>query len=140
MNVITTPVRMYNYNAHASINNNNKWNISPDSNLVIFSGNIKGRTMSDSGNFTKCICESFTKNLQRTIKADFNSLFVEIGNRLEEKTNQAEICHFDGTLRFNPIRFEKYTDNKENVTQPMEIQLSDKEMSKACDYVLLDEK
>eukprot|EP01084_Bolivina_argentea_P274467 467847_1 len=96
------------YNMHASINKNNAVNVSSDANLMIISGTIAGRTLSDSGNFTECICESFGKNVDRIIKADFNSLYVEIGNNLEEQTKHAELCNINGTLRFNPLRFEKY--------------------------------
>eukprot|EP01084_Bolivina_argentea_P289239 496632_1 len=79
-----------------------------DSNLVIISGNVAGRAMSDSGEFTKCICESFSANAKRIIKADFNSLFTEIGSNLERKTNHAELCNINGTLRYHSIRFETY--------------------------------
>lgn len=100
------------YNLHVSINDNEDANICADSNLVIISGNIAGRTMSDSGYFTKCICESFGKNVERILKADFHSIYVEIGNNLEEKTNHAELCNINGTLRFNPVRFEKDKNEK----------------------------
>eukprot|EP01083_Nonionella_stella_P203581 742783_1 len=101
--------------AHNSISNTNiDTNMAHDSNLVIVSGNIKGRTMSDSGNFTKCICESFGDNVQKRIKADFNTLIVEIGRNLEHKTKKAELCNVHGTLRYNRIRFEKCNDTDDN--------------------------
>eukprot|EP01084_Bolivina_argentea_P224687 379885_1 len=99
------------FNIHTAINSdsdsNRKGYISEESNLVIISGNVKGRTLSDSGKFTECIVESFEKNLEKIIKADFNSLFVEIGNNLEKRNKHAELCHMSGTFRFNFIRFEK---------------------------------
>eukprot|EP01084_Bolivina_argentea_P289240 496633_1 len=106
-----------------SIDNKNYDKIAYDSNCLIISGNIKGRTMSDSGNFTKCICNSFKKNLKKKImKLDFNSLLVEIGRNLENKTNKSELCNFNGTLRYNRIRFEKgkYM-NVENVNTNIEM-------------------
>eukprot|EP01084_Bolivina_argentea_P299667 516555_1 len=89
-----------------------------DSNLVIISGNIAGRTMSDNGDFTKCICESFGNNLKRILKADFYTLIVEIGNKLEGKTTHSELCHISGTLRFT-VRLEKYKCKVKPLTQPL---------------------
>eukprot|EP01083_Nonionella_stella_P227524 807179_1 len=82
-------------NAHNPLSNNmNKMEkVSCYSNCMTISGNIKGRAMSDSGNFTNCICQSFEKNLNRKIKADFNALVTEIGSNLEQKSNQSEICN-----------------------------------------------
>eukprot|EP01083_Nonionella_stella_P168538 569329_1 len=96
------------YNVHKAINNNSNIDVSPSSNLVTISGNIKGRTMSDYGGFTKCICQSFGKNVDRRRKADFNSLCIEIGNNLEKKTKHAELCSINGTIRYNPVRFEPW--------------------------------
>eukprot|EP01084_Bolivina_argentea_P243395 408038_1 len=76
-------------------------------NCVTISGNLSGRVMSDSGHFTNCICESFEKNCERMIKNDFNSLIIEIGRELQKKTNNAEICNTNGSLRYDQIRFEK---------------------------------
>eukprot|EP01083_Nonionella_stella_P263617 895306_1 len=75
--------------------------------VLIISGNVSGRSLADSGNFTKCICDSFGSNVTKLIKADFNALVVEIGQTLEQRTNHAELCNINGTLRFNKIRFEK---------------------------------
>eukprot|EP01084_Bolivina_argentea_P289242 496636_1 len=90
--------------------NNTDILLSTDSNCVIISGNIPGRAMSDSGNFTKCICDSFKKTLDSMIKADFNTIMTEIGRNLEQMTNHAELCNVNGTLRYNLIRFEKGND------------------------------
>eukprot|EP01084_Bolivina_argentea_P018904 35166_1 len=98
------------YSAINAYANHEKVSMSPDSNLIIISGTIKGRAMSDSGKFTQCICKSFGKNVDRAIKADFNALITEIGNDLESKTNHAELCNINGTLRFNPIRFKRCKD------------------------------
>eukprot|EP01084_Bolivina_argentea_P076143 137973_1 len=117
------------YNVHTSIDANNDEVVSHDANFIIISGNIEGRTMSDDGHFTKCICISFEKNLKRWIKADFNSLFVEISNNLEEKTNHAELCNINGTPRFNPIRFERCQDKSK--TQSVDER-------NAYDYVALE--
>eukprot|EP01084_Bolivina_argentea_P297408 512359_1 len=101
------------FNISESINNKNQTeNISDQSNLIIISDNVKGRTMSDSGTFTECICDSFAKNLNRKMKATLQSQLVEIGNNLEKKTNCAEVCNISGTLRFNPIRFQKCKDKQ----------------------------
>eukprot|EP01083_Nonionella_stella_P225312 801173_1 len=100
--------------------------LSTDSNCITISGNISGRTMSDSGNFTKCICDSFRNNLKRIWKADFNALLVEIGRNLENETNRAELCNVNGTLRYYQIRFEKCEDvqKKEKIEMEMQ-QMSD---------------
>eukprot|EP01083_Nonionella_stella_P240401 840426_1 len=105
-------------NAHNPLSNINKMEkVSYHSNCMTISGNIKGRAMSDSGNFTNCICQSFESNLNRKIKADFNALITEIGSNLEHKSNQSEICNINGALRFNPIRFEKCKDAKKSEKQ-----------------------
>eukprot|EP01084_Bolivina_argentea_P047931 88365_1 len=98
-------------------NNETNISVSDASNLVIISGTVKGRVMSDSGKFTKCICESFGGNVERKIKADLNFLFTEIGNNLEKTTQHAEICNVNGTLRFNPVRFEKCKIKERTVVQ-----------------------
>eukprot|EP01084_Bolivina_argentea_P294014 505797_1 len=82
--------------------------ISPDSNLEVIAGNGPGRTMSDSGNFTGCICQSFEKNEQRKIKSDYNILMTEIARNLEKKSKSAELMHRSGNLRYTQIRFEKH--------------------------------
>eukprot|EP01084_Bolivina_argentea_P173171 299950_1 len=97
------------------INNNYSINIAHHSNCVIISGNIKGRSMSDSGKFTQCIVNSFSNNLKKCIKDNFNSVVVEIGRDLEQETNQAELCNINGTLRYSRIRFEKSIDGSINM-------------------------
>eukprot|EP01083_Nonionella_stella_P006352 18441_1 len=82
-------------------------NIAFESNCVTVCGNVPGRSMSDSGKFTNCICEAFSRNLQKIIKSDFNSLMTEIGRNLEQETDHAELCKVDATLRYSKIRFEK---------------------------------
>eukprot|EP01084_Bolivina_argentea_P233326 393034_1 len=85
--------------------------------------------MSDSGNFTKCICNSFGRNLAKMIKLDFNTLIVEIGCNLENETNHAELCNISGTLRFNQIRFERCkTDASEKATQIEMVERKQKHM------------
>eukprot|EP01084_Bolivina_argentea_P180439 311747_1 len=102
-------------NAHAILNDNSI-DLSYDSNYVIISGNVPGRSMSDSGLFSQCICDSFRANLARRIKADFTALVAEIGRNLERESHHAEILIVDDTLRFNPVRFEqtKNIQNEEN--------------------------
>eukprot|EP01084_Bolivina_argentea_P123166 218283_1 len=95
------------FDINFSVNNNNDNKISHHSNCVTISGNIVGRSLSDSGHFTKCICNSFKNNLRRVAKANFTSLIAEIGRNLEHITKNAELCNTNGTLRYNPIRFEK---------------------------------
>eukprot|EP01083_Nonionella_stella_P270013 913930_1 len=87
--------------------NNKQNNQTPDANLVVISGNIKGRTLSDSNDFTNCICKSFSSNLKRRIKSDFNNLFVEIRRDLIKRSEGAEICNQNGAIQYSQIRFEK---------------------------------
>eukprot|EP01084_Bolivina_argentea_P282268 483129_1 len=94
-------------------NDENTLKMSHDSNLMIVSGNIIGRTMSDSGYFTECIFDAFKNNLERVVKDDFNALLVEIGRNLELKSNHAEVCNYLGTLRYKQIRFEKCVEIKQ---------------------------
>eukprot|EP01084_Bolivina_argentea_P230707 389187_1 len=91
-------------------NVNDNSNMSAESNLIIVSGNIVGRTMSDEGHFTQCIVDSFEENTERLLKADFYSLFVQIGNKLEKRTNSAELCNISGTFRYHTVRLEKCKD------------------------------
>eukprot|EP01084_Bolivina_argentea_P019255 35827_1 len=58
-----------------------------DSNCVTVYGTIRGRTMSDEGFFTKFICQIFGNNATKCIKKYFNSLIIEIGKKLEQKTD-----------------------------------------------------
>eukprot|EP01083_Nonionella_stella_P039248 106754_1 len=78
-----------------------------DSNLIVISGNIKGRALSDRGDFTTCICKSFTNNLKRIIKFDFETLLKEIRINLEKETAHAELCHPEGIVSYQAVRFEK---------------------------------
>eukprot|EP01084_Bolivina_argentea_P039519 73034_1 len=98
---------------HPHINNRKSDDMCQDSNVLIINGNIKGGTMSDSGHFTDCICESFGNNLNKNMimKADLNTLIVEIGRNLEKITESEEVVNREGTLRYNQIRFDQ---NKEN--------------------------
>eukprot|EP01083_Nonionella_stella_P046618 124788_1 len=113
-------------NMHYTLNNNNTDNVqnkmSYDSNCMTISGNLSGRAMSDDGHFTECICDAFAVNLNRRIKADFNSLITEIGRNLEHKTHHSEICNVTGALRYNPMRFEKSKGGKKDEeTQPYQM-------------------
>eukprot|EP01084_Bolivina_argentea_P296444 510574_1 len=119
---VETTTRGQGFNIYTAINNRETMamdDISYDSNFLIISGTVVGRSMSDSGNFTKCICEAFETNLGKRIKADFNSLVVEIGVNLERLSKQAELCNINGTLRYKYIRFDK-SDRK---VQPQYIEL-----------------
>ena len=106
-------------NAHTVLNGKNG-SLSHNSNYMIISGNVPGRSMSDSGLFSRCIYNSFTSNLARWIKADFTALLAEIGRDLELESNHAEIMTVDDTLRFNPVRFEKRkgSQNENNADVP----------------------
>eukprot|EP01084_Bolivina_argentea_P111322 198666_1 len=132
-------------NMHRTIDNNHDYDIPHDANCAVIAGNISGRTMSDSGYFTKCICDAFKSNLKRMIKADFNSLMVEIGRNLENKTNNAELSNVNGTLRYHHIRFEKgkninndvdYNNKSENNNDIQMFQLN-KDKNTNDDYILL---
>eukprot|EP01083_Nonionella_stella_P256386 878828_1 len=92
-----------------NIDNKDGKHMSPESNFATIYGNIDGRTMSDGGYFTECICKVFLNNLNQTFKSGLCALIAEIGRELEDKTDGAEICSSDGlgTLRFNPIRFKQ---------------------------------
>eukprot|EP01083_Nonionella_stella_P019328 53750_1 len=76
------------------------------SNCVVLYGNIENRCVSDGGQFTTSICSVFHKNKKEMIKADFQALIRQIGNDMEAKTNNAQICTSKGigTLK-NKIRF-----------------------------------
>eukprot|EP01084_Bolivina_argentea_P251419 421668_1 len=89
-------------------------NMSIDANFVTVWGNIRDRAMSDNGHFTDCIVESFTKNVNRIIKGDLLLLLSEIGNNLENRTQHAELCNFNSSIRYNAVRFEKCKQRQEN--------------------------
>eukprot|EP01084_Bolivina_argentea_P291182 500430_1 len=80
--------------------------MNPQSDCITVYGTINNRTISDAGHFTNCICDSFASNVDKIIKKDFNSLMVEIGLDLEQRTNNAEICTVHTSLRHNSIRFD----------------------------------
>eukprot|EP01083_Nonionella_stella_P283773 965825_1 len=50
-----------------------------DSNWITIYGTVLGRTISDSGKFTDCICKSFGDNVGRRRKNNFGVLMKEIG-------------------------------------------------------------
>eukprot|EP01084_Bolivina_argentea_P205047 350305_1 len=83
-----------------------KWE---DSNWAIIWGNIKDRTISDCGNFTKCICDVFENNATKMIKKNFRELITQIGIDLEHRTGSGEICNMNETLREKMIRFERFS-------------------------------
>eukprot|EP01084_Bolivina_argentea_P191400 328772_1 len=94
-------------NMNGSIDNKTYSNIAYDANCMTIFGNIEGRAMSDYGYFTDCIRESFGKNMNKLLKLSFSALITEIGRELEKRTNHAELCNINGTLRYQQIRFEK---------------------------------
>eukprot|EP01083_Nonionella_stella_P015947 44612_1 len=102
------------FKVNSEINHNVQNKITYDSNYLLISGNIAGRAMSDSGNFTRCICQSFGDNLEKCVKADLNTLLIQIGQMLEEKTRHAELCNVNGTIRFNQIRLEQCKEIRNN--------------------------
>eukprot|EP01084_Bolivina_argentea_P125800 222843_1 len=104
--------------------------ISEDSNWAVVWGNIKDRTVSDSGAFTDCICKSFGENLQKTWKIDFRTLMTEIGINLDKKTNGAEIVNVNETLRVHSIRFEMYLNVKQKKKEDQVNELEYIRMSK----------
>eukprot|EP01084_Bolivina_argentea_P038228 70688_1 len=90
----------------------NSNNITYESNFKIISGNVPGRTMSDSGNFTQCIYQSFSNNLTRNMKWTFDALIKEIRRDLETKTDHAELVTVAlDTICYNAIRFEKHSND-----------------------------
>ncbi len=97
-----------NIRIRGSTNHTSSDDISYDSNCITIYGNISGRSMSDNGYFTQCICDAFGKNVEKLIKATFNELMVDIGRSLERITNHAELCTVKATVRFDSIRFVKY--------------------------------
>eukprot|EP01083_Nonionella_stella_P188906 697360_1 len=66
------------------------------SNCVVLYGNIEDRCVSDGGQFTSSICRIFNKNMKEIIKPEFQTLIREIGNDMESKTNNAQICTSKG--------------------------------------------
>eukprot|EP01084_Bolivina_argentea_P251431 421688_1 len=88
--------------------NNGDEMFSDDANWITIYGTIDGRAMSDKGNFSDCIYESFDKNIKRnwSLKKDLIQLVTEIGQNLERQTRSAEICTIKSNLRYEKIRFE----------------------------------
>eukprot|EP01084_Bolivina_argentea_P294445 506598_1 len=88
--------------------NKEKQTMATESNWVTIFGQSKGRAISDSGTFTQCVCDTFEKNATRTIKKNFKSLYLEIGQNLETKSNKAELCTSEGlmSIRYHHVRFE----------------------------------
>eukprot|EP01083_Nonionella_stella_P072876 196704_1 len=78
-----------------------------DANWITIYGTVSGRTISDSGKFTDCICESFRDNVGRRWKKNFGTLVREIGVNLQRKTEGAELCEQKSILRHEQIRFER---------------------------------
>eukprot|EP01084_Bolivina_argentea_P270793 460534_1 len=78
-----------------------------ESNWITVYGTKQGRSMSDSGQFADCICDSFGKNATRKWKKNLRPLLVEIGQHLEVKTDNVELCTYKANLRYEKIRFEK---------------------------------
>eukprot|EP01083_Nonionella_stella_P020621 57200_1 len=95
-------------NAHSSIKVDDITddNMTYESNTIKVSGNVADGTVSDSGTFTDCICDSLTRNLDKWVKQDLMTIITEIGRNVEEKTNHEELVRVDGTLRYPIIRFE----------------------------------
>eukprot|EP01083_Nonionella_stella_P146628 461419_1 len=110
--------------------------ISHVSNLIVVAGNVLGRTMSDSGAFTHCICQSFRHNLANTFKANLNTLMIDIGRNLEKITNGVEICTVSGNQRYNQIRFMK---NKAEKPHSKAIQ-NEEDNVEMCYYLLEEDE
>eukprot|EP01084_Bolivina_argentea_P031170 57697_1 len=105
-NIQQCPTRV-GFTSFSSLDNNKFVHISKDSNILTIYGNVTGRSLSDSGAFTACICDVFKDNLTKLWKVNLNTLITEIGRNLEHKTHNAEIVTVNGTLRYDNIRFEK---------------------------------
>eukprot|EP01083_Nonionella_stella_P081758 225408_1 len=86
--------------------NENEYAQSEFSDWAILWGNITGRTVSDKGHFTDCICNEFAQNAGKKRKDNFRELITRIGIKLQSKTDAAEICEISETFRQKDIRFE----------------------------------
>eukprot|EP01083_Nonionella_stella_P052125 138419_1 len=124
------------FNIDSSIDNTQIHHISHVSNLIVVAGNVLGRTMSDSGAFTHCICQSFRHNLANTFKANLNTLMIDIGRNLEKITNGVEICTVSGNQRYNQIRFMK---NKAEKPHSKAIQ-NEEDNVEMCYYLLEEDE
>ena len=91
-----------------TVDNTSNDTLCGDANCVLISANIESRSVSDAGYFAKCIVESFSKNVNKAIKADFNTLIAEITRNLATTTNSAELCNVTGTLQYNSILFKRW--------------------------------
>eukprot|EP01083_Nonionella_stella_P210816 762839_1 len=103
-------------NAHSSIKVDDITddNMTYESNTIKVSGNVADGTVSDSGTFTDCICDSLTINLDKCVKQDLVTIISEIGRNVEEKTNHEEVVRIEGTLRYPIIRLEICRDHDVN--------------------------
>eukprot|EP01084_Bolivina_argentea_P305434 527647_1 len=95
-NTISTNDNYYNNDCH-------------DSSYLIISGNIPERTLSDSGQFTNCICDSFERNVKRAtiFKSDLSTLLIEIRQNLEQISNNAEIVNVVNNVCYSPVIYVK---------------------------------
>eukprot|EP01084_Bolivina_argentea_P063359 115714_1 len=80
-----------------------------DSNWAKIWGNIEGRTVSDVGYFTNCICYEFEKNNRKCWlkKETFKMLITNVRNNLMKETNGSHIAESRYTLREKNIILEK---------------------------------
>eukprot|EP01084_Bolivina_argentea_P259277 437446_1 len=121
----------------------NEPTIYEDSNWAIIWGNVKGRALSDSGQFTECICDAFGSNLSKWWKTNFREVITGIGVNLEHKTQGAALCNINETLRETKIRLEpcSYTSKCEyeaNVElQPLDLNAYKAETN--CDVTEVDQ-
>eukprot|EP01084_Bolivina_argentea_P103866 186024_1 len=97
--------------------------MSAHTNLVKVYGNVSGRTVSDRGEFTDSICESFSKNASKKFKHGLPTIIMDIGAQLEQKTNGAQILTTSGmgTIRYSQIRFEKSKKSRRDVRSTTEV-------------------
>eukprot|EP01083_Nonionella_stella_P093619 262423_1 len=81
-------------------------NMSPESNFITLYPN---RRASHSGDFSNCIIDSFTQNVNKTFKPDFVDIIRDIGIRLDAISDGGVTMTTEGmgTIRFPQIRFEK---------------------------------
>eukprot|EP01084_Bolivina_argentea_P031172 57704_1 len=134
---MSTPIIRNVFRSHGSINNKDLSNISHDANCITIFGNINGRTISDEGNFTQCICSAFRSNLNRMWKVDLNTLLVEIGRNLEQKTNGSEIINVSETLRYDVIRFVKQKNSQTQHMTNVELQTINTQKSENMQYLMM---
>eukprot|EP01084_Bolivina_argentea_P049148 90428_1 len=84
---------------------------SEDCNWAMIWANVKGRTVSDIGYFTKWICYLFEGNITTTCnsiwKANFRKLITDIRINLEQETKGSHVCAINETIRHQEIRLDK---------------------------------